>query len=101
MINIQKDELIRELILQDLKHNQLIKGLDILDLDAGHRHHLGIMDLVKRLMEVPAHLENDFLDTYMSFMNRCLDYPISSLGEELRELAEECYKSLCQSPHRV
>lgn len=94
MINIQKDELIIGLIRQDLKHNQLIKGLDILDLDAGHHHHLGIMDLVKELMEVPAHLENDFLDTYMGYMGRCLDYPISSLGEELRELAEECYEGL-------
>jgi len=90
MINIQKDELIIELIRHDLKHNQLIRGLDNLDLDAGHRHHLGIMDLVKRLMEVPEHMENDFLDTYMSFMDRCLDYPVFSLGEELRELAEEC-----------
>ncbi|AGA76675.1 hypothetical protein KZP23_01910 [Echinicola marina] len=94
MINIQNDELIRELIRQDLKHNQLVKGLDNLDLDAGHRHHLGIMDLVKRLMEVPEHLENDFLDTYMGYMDRCLDYPISSLGEELRVLAEEGYEGL-------
>ncbi|WP_186754261.1 hypothetical protein [Echinicola salinicaeni] len=101
MINIQKDELIIELIRQDLKHNQLIKGLDNIDLDAGLRHHLGIMDLVKRLMEVPAHLENDFLDTYMAFMDRCLDYPITSLGEELIELAEECYKGLWQSLNRV
>ncbi|WP_226334505.1 hypothetical protein [Echinicola marina] len=84
MINIQKDELIIKLIHQDLKHNQLVQGLNNLDLDAGHRHHLGIMDLVKRLMEVPEHLENDFLDTYMSYMGRCIDYPISSLGEELR-----------------
>jgi len=94
MINIQKDELIIKLIRQNLKYNQLIKGLDNLDLDAGHRHHLGIMDLVKRLMEVPEHLENDFLDTYMGYMDRCLDYPISSLGEELRDLAEEWYKGL-------
>ncbi|AGA76712.1 hypothetical protein [Echinicola vietnamensis] len=94
MINIQKDELIIELIRQDLKHNQLIKGLDILDLDAGHRHHLGIMDLVKRLMEVPAILENDFLDTYMGYMDRCLEYPISSLGEELSKLAEECFNDV-------
>ncbi|WP_460546001.1 hypothetical protein [Echinicola sediminis] len=93
-MNIQKDELIIELILQDLKHNQLIRGLDKIDLDAGHCHHLGIMDLVKRLMEVPEHWENDFLDTYMGYMDRCLDYPISSLGEELRELAEECYEGL-------
>lgn len=94
MINIQKDELIIELIRQDLKHNQLIKGLDNLSLDAGHLHHLGIMGLVKQLMEVPVHLENDFLDTYMGYMDRCIAYPISSLGEELRELAKECYEGV-------
>ncbi|MBD8488143.1 hypothetical protein IFO69_05230 [Echinicola sp. CAU 1574] len=98
MINIQKDELIIELILRDLKHNQLIKGLDNLDLDAGHRHHLGIRDLVKRLMEVAEPLENDFLDTYMGYMDRCLEYPISSLGEELSKLAEECYERLGELP---
>ncbi len=52
-MDITLEELVIELILQDLKHNQLIYGLDRLNLDAGYCHFLGILDLVQRLMKVP------------------------------------------------
>jgi hypothetical protein len=41
-MEIKLEELVIELILQDLKHNQLIYGLDRLNLDAGYCHFLGI-----------------------------------------------------------
>ena len=88
------EELVIELILQDLKHNQLLYGLDRLNLDAGYCHFLGILDLVQRLMEVPKELIDDFADTYMDAMHRSLDFPISRSGEELRTLAAECYDLL-------
>src|SRR5690606_30595677 len=94
MMNMTLDELIVELILQDLKHNQLILGLDRLNLDAGYCHFLGIMDLVQRLMEIPEELTDDFAATYMAFMQRSLEFPISRSGEELRPLAGECYDGL-------
>lgn len=88
------DELIIELILQDLKHNQLILGLDRLNLDAGYCHYLDIMDLIQRLMEVSDDLIDEFSATYMASMHRSLDFPISRSGEELRPLAMECYEDL-------
>ena len=88
------DELIIELILQDLKHNQLILGLERLNLDAGFCHYLGILDLIQRLMEVSDGMEDEFSATYMASMNRSLEFPISRSGEELRPLERECYDSL-------
>ena len=94
MVNMTLDELIIELILQDLKHNQLILGLDRLNLDAGYCHYLGIIDLVQRLMDVPDELIEDCTACYVAFMNRCLEFPISRSGEELRPFAIECYDLL-------
>ncbi len=94
MVDMPLHELIIELILQDLKHNQLILGLDRLNLDAGYCHYLAIMDLVQRLLDVPDELAEDFTACYMAFMNRCLEFPISRSGEELRPLAVACYNLL-------
>jgi hypothetical protein len=88
------DELIIELILQDLKHNQLVVGLERLNLDVGYCHYLGILELIQKLMGVSDGSMDDFSATYMGYMQRCMEYPISQSGEELRELARECYKSL-------
>lgn len=77
MVNMSLDELIIDLILQDLKHNQLIQGLDRLNLDAGYCHYLSILDLIQKLMGVPDALMDDFTVIYMSFMNRCLEFPIT------------------------
>ncbi len=94
MTNMTLDELIIELILQDLKHNQLVVGLEKLNLDAGYCHYLGILDLIQKLMGVSDVLMDDFSATYMGYMQRCMEYPISRSGEELRVLARECYDSL-------
>ncbi len=93
-MNMTLDELIIELILQDLKHNQLILGLDRLNLDAGYCHYLGILDLLQKLMGIPDDLIDEFSATYMAAMHRSLEFPISRSGEELRPLAMECYEKL-------
>ncbi|MFC4871013.1 hypothetical protein [Negadavirga shengliensis] len=69
-------------------------GLDRLNLDADYCHFLGILDLIQRLMEVPDNKVDEFSATYMAAMNRSLEYLISRSGEELRELAVECYAAL-------
>ncbi|MEX2565823.1 MAG: hypothetical protein WD431_07775 [Cyclobacteriaceae bacterium] len=94
MENMTLDELIIELILQDLKHNQLVLGLDRLNLDAGYCHFLGILDLIQKLMGVPGELSDDFCTVYMGFIERSLEFPISRSGEELRSLAKECFECL-------
>ncbi len=88
---IKLEDLVIKLILQDLKHNQLIYGLDKLKMDAGYFHFLGILDLVQRLMDVPEERMDEFGETYMDAMHRSLEFPISRSEEELRGLVVECY----------
>lgn len=95
-MNITLDELIIELIIQDLKHNQLILGLDRLNLDVGYCHFLGILDLNQWLMGVPDNQMDGFSATYMAVMHRSLEFPISRTEEELRLLAIECYDILSE-----
>lgn len=94
MDKITKEEFIVELILQDLKHHQLVIGLDRLNLDPGYCHFLGIMELVQKLMKVPEERGDDFSTDYHDYMQKCDDFPISPSGEEMRGLAGECYKCL-------
>ncbi|WP_245802892.1 hypothetical protein [Cyclobacterium lianum] len=86
--------MIIELILQDLKHNQLILGLDRLNLDSGYCHFLGILDLIQRLMGVQDDKMDEFSTTYIAAMQQSLEFPIPRSGEELKPLAMECYKHL-------
>ena len=46
-------ELIINLIQQDLKHSQLVLGLDELGMEASDKHCLEILDIVANLMKVP------------------------------------------------
>ncbi|WP_136465155.1 hypothetical protein [Flagellimonas onchidii] len=46
-------ELIIRIIQEDLKHSQLVEGLNHLGLDADQFHSLGLLDVVLDLMKVP------------------------------------------------
>lgn len=50
-------ELIIKLIQQDLKHSQLVYGMNKLGFDGNDKHHLQLFDLVYTLMKVPEELE--------------------------------------------
>lgn len=95
-LTISFEELIEELIMADMKHNQLIIGLRNLDLDS-ENHYLGIYDLITELVGVS---KSDGLDrlseVYFQFMGHCEKYPITHLGEELRPLAQECYQAMVE-----
>jgi len=59
---MSQKELIISLIQQDLKHSQLILGLDELGMDASDKHSLEILDVVANLMQVPdGEIEYDSL----------------------------------------
>jgi hypothetical protein len=45
-------------------------------------------------MGVSDEMMDGFSATYMAYMQRCMEYPNSRSGDELRALARECYKSL-------
>jgi hypothetical protein len=72
----------------------LVVGLERLNLDVGYCHYLGILELIQKLMSVSDGMMDEFSATYMGYMQRCMEFPISPSGEELRELARECYERL-------
>lgn len=87
-------ELIISLIQQDLKHHQLIIGLENISLNAGEKHHLELLNVCYDLMKVPESVEMDWGMTYTNYMNKALRYRIEATSEGLRQLAELCYTHL-------
>ena len=97
-------ELIIKLIQQDLKHCQLVVGLDYLGLEASNKHCLELLDIVADLMHVPeGAVEFDWGRVYITYMSECSGVQVESTSESLRPYAEYCYDDLCavlSSPNR-
>ena len=90
-------ELIIKLIQQDLKHCQLVVGLDQLGLEASDKHCLELLDIVADLMQVPAgNLEFDWGRVYITYMSECTGVEVESTSDSLRPYAEYCYDDLCE-----
>ena len=100
-IPISFEELIEELIMADMKHNQLITGLRNLDLDSAD-HYLGIYELITSLFGISDLYGLDrFSDVYFRYMDHGDEYPITNMGQEFRPLAKECYQSLVALANEV
>ena len=93
---MKKQEIIQDLILQDLKHNQLIIGLDKIGLEGSEMHNLRILEMVAELMKVPKTLQEDWTNAYMLCMEESVNYQITNRGESLKPLAEVCFNRLKQ-----
>lgn len=88
-------DLIIALILQDLKHSQLVMGLDRLGLEASDRHCLELFDIIADLMQVPeGHVELDWSKLYLTYMAECSDIEISNDLNQLKPYAESCFEEL-------
>lgn len=95
-------ELIISLIQQDLKHSQLILGLDELGLEASDKHCLEILDIVANLMQVPdGDLEHVPIAigrgrVYITYMAESKRVGVHHTSETMRPFAEACYEGLVQ-----
>jgi len=90
-------ELIISLIQQDLKHSQLILGLDELGLEASERHCLQLLDIVAELMEVPTgSIEFEWGRVYITYMAECTGVEVEARSEALRPYAAVCYEELVE-----
>lgn len=88
-------ELIIALIQQDLKHSQLVLGLDALGLEASDKHCLEILDIVFNLMQVPdGEIEYDWCRLYVTYMQECKAVGVTHTTEAMKPFAEACYKGL-------
>jgi hypothetical protein len=87
--------LIISLIQQDLKHSQLVYGLDNIGLDGSEVHFLEIMEIVAKLMNVPnGEVNDDWGKMYTEFMKESVGFEITSKGEALKPFAKVCYAQL-------
>jgi hypothetical protein len=98
---LNSKELITRIILQDLKHNQLIKGLRDLGFDDSGVYSLDLLSIVAGIQEIPEEsLSEQWVAIYQNLMDKATSLPVSALGTELRELAEEGY-ALLEACRRV
>lgn len=93
---MKNKELLINLIQQDLKHNQLVIGLDKIGLEGSEMHNLRILEMVSKLMKVPKTLQEDWTKAYMLCMEEAVNYQITNRGESLKPLAEVCFNRLKQ-----
>jgi len=99
---MKKQEIIQGLILQDLKHNQLIIGLGKMGLEGSEMHNLRILEMVSKLMKVPKALQEEWTNAYMLCMEESVNYQITNRGESLKHLAEVSFiklKSIVEKRH--
>ncbi len=90
-------ELIINLIQQDLKHSQLILGLDDLGMEASDKHCLEILDIVANLMKVPdGEIEYEWCGLYVTYMQNCKKVGVTHTSETMRPFAEACYAGLVE-----
>mgnify|MGYP007025706206 CR=1 FL=1 len=88
-------ELIISLLQQDLKHSQLISGLDQLGLDASNNNCLELLDIISELMNVPGgHIEIDWGNKYVSLMSESVKFNVKESVKNFRPYAESCYHEL-------
>lgn len=96
------ETLIKELILADLRHSQLIFGLEALQLAPLDYHFLNLYQLIANWMGFRTDEEMDtFMEIYQSFMYKSTSYPISPNGLDLRPLVDQCYEVLHTSAQNL
>lgn len=89
---METKNLIIHLLLQDLRHTQLLLLLEKEGRDM-EAHYLDIVLVVSRLMGAEE-VSDQFVSLYVWFMDEAANYPVAGRGESLQELAEQCYTML-------
>lgn len=86
--------LITELILQDMRHYQLVFKLEAEDI-AMEEHDSNIVEVVAELMGLlPKSSSDQFVSLYISYMEQAHTHPVCGTGRHLMPLAMQCYQSL-------
>jgi hypothetical protein len=89
------ETLIKELILADLRHSQLIFGLEALQLAPMDYHFLNLYQLIANWMGFRSDEELDtFMEIYQSYMYKSTSFPVSQHGMNLKPLVDECFLAL-------
>jgi hypothetical protein len=89
---MDKKEIIIEVIKQDMRYNQYIAALRRLGIEV-YEFELDFVGIVLKLLEIKE-CPDSWLELYVSFISRGEDCEISPSGNNLYQLAEECYCAL-------
>lgn len=85
-------EIIIELIVQDLRYNQYTAALRKLGIEI-YSFELDFVTITMKLLGIQE-CTDEWLELYVSFLNRCEEFDMIPLGKNLYPLAEECYNAL-------
>jgi hypothetical protein len=89
--HLQNKPLILQLLICDLKHEQLLLGLKQAGFNTDLRS-LDIMDVVAELMGIPYDdLSDEWGMIYVSFMRKVRAYGLEGEEEYLKAYADACY----------
>lgn len=94
---MKNKNLIIQLLQADLKHQQLIKNLEHIQLQTDGYHYLNLMEVVAQLMGVPKDVPEQWFKVYDHFMENVPLQPVEQEGVSLLPVARECYKVLRKS----
>jgi hypothetical protein len=85
--------LILQLIQADLKHNQLIGGLQSIHLETD-MYFLGLHRPVAQLMGIDGEIPEQWFAIYDRYLEGAHKHPVTSEADSLLPVAEECYNML-------
>ncbi|MEB2774997.1 hypothetical protein SYJ56_06750 [Algoriphagus sp. D3-2-R+10] len=92
---MNKDLLIEELILQDLRHIQLIYGLEAIGFNEESFHSLELSYCIAELMGMRGdEIFDRFFGVYWDQIEKCKELEMTYSRENLRPLAKECHLAL-------
>ena len=92
---MNKELLIENLILQDLRHMQLVYGLESIGLKEEGFHSLELSYCIADLMGFKGEdLIDGFFAVYWNNLEKCKELEMTYSRENLRRLAKECYLEL-------
>jgi hypothetical protein len=102
---MQNKPLIVYLILQEMKHHQLINALENAGLQPD-LHTISLLEVIQPLLGVPTPNDKQFpvitdelSELYNSWIEQAGNYRISMTSKHLKPLAEQCYQALVAQVH--
>lgn len=92
---MKKKELIIQLIKQDLKHYQLVQGIERLGFQDERKNDLRIYETILSIIPIKdAAFEEHFTIAYEEYLTQASQLTIQQDMEALTPIAEKCYQLL-------
>jgi hypothetical protein len=88
-------DLIIQILRQDLRYNQLLLGLESLEIDLRDHYDITCNRIVSNLMGISDDsVPEQWWDLYTKLMEESINEPISKEGDAMLRMAEYCYAKL-------